>query len=335
MYCGAIVMNTGNISSTRVFLELKIVDYSNVTLQTYFSDTIAILNPGETQTFHIPGELSFQPWTSNNSIKNMVFTVKSDSIDDNPANNQQIAPFPDLYYSFWTRVARSVTPVASRQSGQPGSFQSGDFLGFTVNTNNSWHYMPYLAFYLLAPWPDSLDITAMLYENGRLIDSQPVFLPSPPVTGWAHSPFFHGDLMPDSTYYVGIKFTLPTGESFSIGADTSVYHNFDAESIALIEGTWTSLDFVPAMELICDPEGIAENKINIPSVFPNPARSVVTVANARDAKIELFDLNGKLILSDEQTTTTRTLDVSKFSSGIYFLHITIKERRISEKIVIR
>lgn len=334
MYCGATVMNTGNIAATHVHLEMTIFDYSNASLQSFFSDTIAILNPGEVQTLNIPGELTFQPWTSNNSIQNMVFSVKSDSMDNNPANNNQTVPFPYLTVYNWTHVSRSINPVASRQIGQPGSFQSGDFIGFTFNAKNSGHYMPYMGFYLSEPWSDSLDITAMLYENGRLIDSQPVLMPSPPVSGWVYSNFFYSWITPDSTYYVGIKFTFPTGSSFSIGADTLAYHNFGAESIALTGGTWTSLDFIPAMEMICDPEGIPEKKINIPAVFPNPASSVLSVTNVRDAKLELFDPTGKLILSDEQITPTRTLDVSRFPSGIYFLLITSKERSIGKKVVI-
>ncbi len=334
MYCGASVMNTGIMASTHVYLEMKIVDYSNTTLYTYFSDTIAMLNPGETQTLNILGQLTFQPWTSNNSIHNMVFTVKSDSIDNNPVNNQQTVPFPNLIFSFWTHVTRSINPITSRQIGQSGSFQPGDFIGITFNANDDIHQVAYLNFYLSAPWSESLGITAMLYENGRMVDTASVFLPSPPQSGWAHSDLFNWLIRPDSAYYAGIKFIFPTGGSFSIGADTLAYHNFDAEAIARIGGTWTTLDFIPAMELICDPEGIPENKINIPSVFPNPSSSVLSVTNVRDAKIELFDPTGKLLFTDEQITPTRTLDVSAYNSGIYFILVTDNQRRIGKKVVI-
>ena len=100
------------------------------------------------------------------------------------------------------------------------------------------------------------------------------------------------------------------------------------------EGSEGYHPFIPAMELICDPVGMPENIINIPAVFPNPASNMLSVTNVRDAKIELFDPNGKLILSDEQITSTRTLDVSGYRSGIYFLLITTNQRCIGKKVVI-
>ena len=208
MYCGATVKNTGNVASTHVFLEMKIFDNSNSYLHSFFSDTIATLNPGETQTINIPGQLGFQQWIGNSTIDHMVFLARSDSLDANPADNQQTVPFPVLTFYDWTLVARSVNPIGTRVIGQPGGFQSGDFIGFTCNTDSSWHRAYYLKCYLKAPWTEPIGITAMLYENRRMVDSIAVMLPSPPQSGWVFSnPFFFTALQPDSTYYAGIKFT--------------------------------------------------------------------------------------------------------------------------------
>ena len=88
------------------------------------------------------------------------------------------------------------------------------------------------------------------------------------------------------------------------------------------------------MELICDPEGIPEKAKDGPVVFPNLASSVLSVENVRDAKIELFDLTGELIFTDQQSTPTRTLDVSGFRSGIYLLRVSSKEKSDGRKVVI-
>ena len=68
MYCGAIVKNEGTAAATHIFLEIQISDYLHPVLTTYYSDTLAQLNPGQTATIVFPGPLTFQPWISNTTI---------------------------------------------------------------------------------------------------------------------------------------------------------------------------------------------------------------------------------------------------------------------------
>jgi hypothetical protein len=335
MFCGAEVMNTGTTVATNVFLEMKIFDISNSYLYSYFSDTIPSILPGETATVNIPGELTFQPWISNDMIDYLIFIVKADSIDENPSNDQQTVPFTFFSYFMWTFVSRSVNLTGSQEISQSTGFQSDDFVGFTFSTDEQWHWVAYLKLYLSEPWPDQLELKAMLFENEHLKDSAWIPLPSPPFSGWIYSnSFFQGEIFKDSTYYVGIKFSFPAGTSFNIGTDTSVYHNLMAETIARINGNWTTLDFVPVMELICDPEALPEKDKTSPVVFPNPAKSQITIDNIRDAKIEMYDFSGKILFTDHIISPSHIIDISGFAPGIYFFRIINKEGITYRKVMI-
>ena len=338
LYCGGVIKNTGIYSTTHVYLELKTLDYNSSVLQTFYSDTLAALNPGEEATVNIPGELIFQ--SPLNDITHLLFTVKSDSIDDNPANNQDLVPFTTFFYYDWTFASRSVTATKSYDIGQSGIFHSGDFLGFTLSIPNGEHMLAYSSIYLSEPWPDSLGMTAMIFRNGHLVDTAIVDL-SYTAAGWIGSNMFNGlgwdpVIMADSSYVIGFKFNFKPGQSFKIGTDTSSYHNFAVETKALIGGTWTTLDFVPLMELVCDPEGISErDKTGSVRVFPNPARGTLFLENVRDSKLELFDLTGRLVFTDDRRTSSRNLDISSFAPGIYMMRITTDTKICCRKIVVK
>ncbi len=54
-------------------------------------------------------------------------------------------------------------------------------------------------------------------------------------------------------------------------------------------------------------------------VFPNPTRDALNIRNLpADASLQLFDLNGKLLVN---TKYTETLDLTNYSNGIYILSI--------------
>jgi hypothetical protein len=334
MLCGAVIKNTGTSVATNVFLEMKIFDYLAY-LQSYFSDTIPVLNPGESVTVNIPGELTFQPWIINTNIFEFHFIANSDSVDENPGNNQQVVPFTQFSEWMWTTVSRSVNVTQPYEVGQNNGFHSGDFLGYTVANDANWHWVAYMKLFLEEPC-DSLVLRAMLYENGNLIDSVNILLPPPPYGEFIYSDMFqYSEIYPDSSYYIGIKFYFPEGHSFKIGVDTSLYHNFSTEPIARINGTWTSLNFIPAMELICDPEAIPEKDPMNPKVFPNPCSGQVVVENARDSKIEIYDISGKILLTDQQKDQIRTIDISGIEPGYYLFRIISRESIISRKIIIQ
>ncbi|MCF6366773.1 MAG: glycosyl hydrolase family 18 protein [Bacteroidales bacterium] len=81
----------------------------------------------------------------------------------------------------------------------------------------------------------------------------------------------------------------------------------------------------------CSPVDIDKlNKYEI-NVFPNPTNDYIQISEQAE-KIELFSLNGILILS---STENNKINVSNLSSGIYILKIKIEDNIIFRKVVIQ
>ena len=58
------------------------------------------------------------------------------------------------------------------------------------------------------------------------------------------------------------------------------------------------------------------------SVYPNPASSFIQVKNLPDAvgySINIFNLNGSLLMQKYLTSSSETIDLSKLNKGIYLL----------------
>jgi hypothetical protein len=76
------------------------------------------------------------------------------------------------------------------------------------------------------------------------------------------------------------------------------------------------------------------------SIFPNPTNDMVVIQSyspvVSDLEIELFDLNGKLILKDtlKQGSTMCYLNLETLYSGIYFVKIADNKDSITKKVVI-
>lgn len=68
--------------------------------------------------------------------------------------------------------------------------------------------------------------------------------------------------------------------------------------------------------------------------FPNPTSGDITVrANTVIKSIELYDMQGRVLVSKTNDTTQATLDVSSYSNGIYFLKINSENGEQTKKIV--
>ncbi|HOV11910.1 MAG TPA: YCF48-related protein [Bacteroidales bacterium] len=68
----------------------------------------------------------------------------------------------------------------------------------------------------------------------------------------------------------------------------------------------------------------AENIFSLDSeieVFPNPAKDMVEIRTQPKSLIEIINIYGQLISATNTTETNSILDLSKFSSGIYFIRI--------------
>jgi GH35 family endo-1,4-beta-xylanase len=55
------------------------------------------------------------------------------------------------------------------------------------------------------------------------------------------------------------------------------------------------------------------------SVYPNPVRDKFTMVTLQSTRLKILDIHGKLMLMKDNLSGTENIDISSFSSGIYFL----------------
>jgi len=76
------------------------------------------------------------------------------------------------------------------------------------------------------------------------------------------------------------------------------------------------------------------------SIYPNPSNSIFNInwAQGNDFSISIFDLTGKLLFqeeSDSKSLRNFSLDLSKFSKGIYFAKIKVDDKQNTKKLILK
>jgi len=75
-------------------------------------------------------------------------------------------------------------------------------------------------------------------------------------------------------------------------------------------------------------EIIEKSSINL---YPNPAYNILTVETPVEATIEIFNINGKLLLSKQ--LITNKIDISTLAKGLYFIKLSTAEGSVVRKFV--
>jgi hypothetical protein len=333
IFYGAVVQNVGQVSSTEVFLEIKVLEgYSENVLDTYYSDTINVLEPLEIDTIQF--ERSFITWNKAIPIGEfkIIYLLKSNLIEDDLSNNTDTLSF-ELFHPDWVNVSRSTTPTGMLDID---FYDWNDlFIGSTLKLKNYEHQIAYMEIDFMDEWPEYGLLTAKIYENQHLILEEPMDINSSSAFIGFYTYFltFH----PDSLYYFGFSFKnmIIKNNYLPIGIDTSNFHNFEYESIANIDGTWTTLDFVPAIRLVFDPEGIPEHKNSINfNLFPNPVNQTLYLTQVANSSITILNMLGQVIHQDFSINETWNLDVSHFNNGQYLVKVANQNGYGFKKMVI-
>ena len=149
-----------------------------------------------------------------------------------------------------------------------------------------------------------------------------------------------------------------TGFSFNITGDTTIsnttnsngsfsYYIKKGQSITITPHK-AGYTFSPESRTFNDIEANIENinftatpvkavtDINedIVSVFPNPAKDKLTVQCKQKAEsIEIFDINGMLLIKQKMQSYNAIIDMNELSNGIYFLRVKTEAGIIERKIV--
>lgn len=91
-------------------------------------------------------------------------------------------------------------------------------------------------------------------------------------------------------------------------------------------------------EDVQDPVGIAEydNMSNL-SVYPNPTTGQVTICNAQNVlrNVNVYDVYGKLVLSENVNAETAVINLSNMPSGLYIVKAVDGNNNISTSKIIK
>ena len=71
-------------------------------------------------------------------------------------------------------------------------------------------------------------------------------------------------------------------------------------------------------------------------IYPNPANKIINLnlfGNQFD-KYEIVNMSGEILSSSKLINSKKTIDISKFKSGLYILKLTIKKKTINKKFLI-
>jgi len=98
-------------------------------------------------------------------------------------------------------------------------------------------------------------------------------------------------------------------------------------------------DFFQLYSLDCESTTIKENLVKKwkISLFPNPVSNSVHIQVPseflNEGQLSILDINGKLLFAKTMSETSKKIDLSSFSNGIYFIRFQSNEISITEKIV--
>lgn len=76
--------------------------------------------------------------------------------------------------------------------------------------------------------------------------------------------------------------------------------------------------------------GISQSQLDNISLYPNPASTVLNLKNAENATIQVYDILGKMILSQENISMDEQINVANLQTGTYFMKI-FKDNLVTTK----
>ncbi|KXN98844.1 hypothetical protein LS48_09845 [Aequorivita aquimaris] len=80
--------------------------------------------------------------------------------------------------------------------------------------------------------------------------------------------------------------------------------------------------------------GLNENLLENIAIYPNPASTVLNINNAKNANIQVFDILGKTIFSQENISVNERINISNLENGTYFIKISMDNAVTTKKFLI-
>jgi uncharacterized repeat protein (TIGR01451 family) len=140
----------------------------------------------------------------------------------------------------------------------------------------------------------------------------------------ANEPLSHGYV----TFIVMLNDTLPLGTEIENKA--GIYFDFNAPIIT--NTTLNTVDILTETKY----QTISENI----SIYPNPAQDQLTLRisnfkNDKNSFVEIYNLSGKLVLSQTIVNSSTFLDLAKFDKGLYILKSNVMGEIHTSKFVVK
>ena len=136
-------------------------------------------------------------------------------------------------------------------------------------------------------------------------------------------------------------------ETFELEGDCYVFHLYDAGgngggSVVLYDGGGntiysTSGDYGDGDSTFFSTDGflgITNAALEQLSVYPNPARGMINIAQAEGANVAIYDVSGRMVMSAEGIGANQQLNVASLVNGTYFVQVELEGNQSIKKIVI-
>lgn len=144
-----------------------------------------------------------------------------------------------------------------------------------------------------------------------------------------------------ASYRVKLKpgFQAKSGSNFNAWIDGDIYVKCPQKSGVIVN----SSDFVDDEEEY-QPESVDFKESNADmfieqsfSIYPNPTKGIFNIDisgfEGEERNIQVYDISGKKIREVRNSNNTEEIDLSRYSSGLYFVRIIINDKLYLEKII--
>ncbi|WP_027420445.1 T9SS type A sorting domain-containing protein [Crocinitomix catalasitica] len=130
------------------------------------------------------------------------------------------------------------------------------------------------------------------------------------------------------------NYRIETSENFNIRENPNLFC-VSVDNVDYATSTWTEIDESISFSENCHPLNILPSIFIDFTIYPNPAKSYLTIATDQAAdQYNFYDLSGKQIRTGKLNQGSNTIELDEFSPGIYMLNIVAGDLAITEKIII-
>lgn len=145
-------------------------------------------------------------------------------------------------------------------------------------------------------------------------------------------------LLMDTTFYIGWRKT--TNDVLNVGFD--INKDCNGKIFFNTSGNWEQSQFSGSLLIRPVFGRIPENlsadsyqtdNYNI-SVFPNPANGILNISGIETANIEIYNISGQLVFSQQNINNNSSINIENLQTGIYILRVKEKNNIYTQKIVV-